>query len=926
MRIEQVLADSFGPFSEAELAFAPGFTIVHGLNESGKTTWHAALYAAVCGMRRSRGRPAKEDEDFAALHRPWDRQGWRVRAVIRLEDGRRIELHQDLEGRVDCWARDLVLGRDVSNEIMNGTPDASRWLGLDRRSFLATACIQQADLLGILTNPSLLQEHLQRAAATAGETEATAAAAISRIEEFKREHVGADMVHSRKPLRVAKSSVETAERALRDATAAHAQFSGLSAQADRARKRAEESERELALLRAAVEEREAEQLRKRLARASELAARDPDGPPAGPAENEGLAVEVAAALQGWEGRPSPVELSGSTSAELRRELEGLPAMPSGDLEPAPEVVKAHEDYRRAVQAIDLLGAAPLAPAIPATGGLGEQALLEMARDLELEEPPPDPSLEAQAREARAALGSPPTRSRRLAPLIGAAVSLIGGGILAASHLVVAGITAVGVTALLVAWVAVSAGRGNRAQLVATKRVQTAEAALGARQFHVDQVRSCRRLAQERARSAGIPADPAVLRGLSDDLASASKAQEHLAGWRSKDTTLRAELASAAEDLGAALRSRDAQIGDDLERDVKAYLDACRGRAGAARAAQRRPSLESALRTRAQLEDAAGEADRKRAKAATRLHDLAGKIGADAANEEAVAEALTAWQVSHAEELQGAQVALSEWAELETILDGRSLADLESLVQARTERAQNSATGLDPVDVDVAAQIVEGDGGIQLETARKRAADDRTEADTLAGSVETESARLRSVPEVEETLGAARRELERVVRLDQTLADTLTLLRNAQDQAHRDIAPVLAATVQGWLPELTAGRYVEVTVDPASLDVLVQTQDGRRRRARHLSQGTREQVYLLLRVALAEHLAKPGEVIPLVLDDVTVQCDAPRTASLLGILHQVSRERQVILFTQEDDVLRWAEAHLDPLADRLIRLKLETTAS
>jgi exonuclease SbcC len=924
MRIEQVLADSFGPFSEAELDLAPDFTIVYGVNESGKTTWHAALFAALCGMRRSRGRPAKEDEDFAALHKPWDRQGWRVRAVIRLEDGRRIELHQDLEGRVDCWARDLVLGRDVSHEVMNGTPDASRWLGLDRRSFLATACIQQADLLGILTNPGLLQEHLQRAAATAGETDATAAAAISRIEEFKREHVGADMVHSRKPLRAAKSSVETAERALRDVREAHANFSDLAARADRARKRADESERELAILKAAVEEREAEQLRERLDRARGLAARYPEGPPAGPADNEDLGMEVAAALRGWESRPSPVERTGPTSSEIRRDLEGLPAMPSGDLEPDPDVVAAHEAYRRAVQAIDLLGAAPPAPAVPATGGLGDQALLEMARDLELQEPPLDPSLEARAREARAALGSAPTGSRRLPPLIGATVTLIGGVILAASHLVVAGITAIGVAVLLVAWAVVSAGRSSRAQLVAMKRVQEAEAALGAQRFHVDEVRSRRRLAQERARSAGIPADPAALRRASDELALARKAEERLAEWRSKHMHLRSELSSAAEHLGAALRSRDAQLGDAPDRDFEAYLGVCQGRTRTARAAQRRPALEAALRTCTQLEHAASEADRKRADAATQLHDLAGKIGADAPNDEVAAEALTAWQASHVEKLQQTEVALREWAELENILDGRSLADFESLVQARAEGARNSAKGLDPVDI--AAQIVEEDGRIQLETTRKRAADDRREADRLAGSAETESARLPSVSEAEETLAAARRELERVVRLEQTLAATLTLLRNAQDQVHRDIAPVLAATVQAWLPELTAGRYVQVTVDPASLDVLVQMKDGRRRRARHLSQGTREQIYLLLRVALAEHLAKPGEVIPLILDDVTVQCDTPRTARLLEILHQVSRERQIILFTQEDDVLQWAEAHLDPPADRLIRLELETLST
>src|SRR6266545_1446683 len=924
MRIEQVLADSFGPFSQAELEFAPAFTIVHGLNESGKTTWHAALYAALCGMRRSRGRPAKEDEDFAALHRLWDRQGWRVRAVIGLEDGRRIELHQDLEGRVDCWARDLVLGRDVSNEIMNGTPDASRWLGLDRRSFLATACIQQADLLGILTNPRLLQEHLQRAAATAGKTDATAAAAIARIEEFRKDHVGADKAHSRKPLRAAKSSVERAERDLRDAREVHANFSDLAARADRARRRADEAERELVLLKAAIEEREVGRLRERLARARELAGRYPEGRPASPTDNEDLAMEVAAALWGWESRPSPVELTGPTSAEIRRELEDLPAMPSGDLEPDPEVVAAHEAYRRAVQAVDLLGAAAPAPAVPATGGLGEQALLEMARDLELEEPPLDPRHEARAREARAALGSAAASSRRLIPLIGAAMTLVGGVILAAVHLVVAGLTAIGVAVLLVAWVVVSAGRSNRAQLAAMKRVQEAEAALGEQRFHVDQVRSRRRLAQERARSAGVPADPAALRRLSDEFALARKAQEQLGEWRSKETRLRSELASASKHLGAALHRRDVVVGDALDRDLEAYLDACRERARTARAAQRRPALEAALQARTQLEHAASEADRKSAEATTRMHDLTGKIGADAASDEVAAEALTAWQASHAEQLQRAEVALREWAELENILGGRSVANFESSVQARAEAARSSAKGLDPVDI--AAHIVEEDGRIQLETASKRAADDRTEADRLAGSVEAESARLPSVPEAEETFAAARRELERVVRLEQTLAATLALLRNAQDQVHRDIAPVLAATVQAWLPELTAGRYMEATVDPASLDVLVQMKDGRRRRARHLSQGTREQIYLLLRVALAQHLAKPGEVIPLILDDVTVQCDTPRTARLLEVLHQVSRERQVILFTQEDDVLQWAEARLDLPTDRLIRLEPEATST
>lgn len=60
MRFEEARAISFGPFKDALLTVAPGFNLVYGPNESGKSTWHAALYAGLCGRRRGRGRPTGE--------------------------------------------------------------------------------------------------------------------------------------------------------------------------------------------------------------------------------------------------------------------------------------------------------------------------------------------------------------------------------------------------------------------------------------------------------------------------------------------------------------------------------------------------------------------------------------------------------------------------------------------------------------------------------------------------------------------------------------------------------------------------------------------------------------------------------------------------------------------------------------------------
>lgn len=217
MRIDSVKAIAFGPLKDATLDFAPGMTVVWGVNESAKSSWHATTYAALCGRRRGKGRPVKEDARFEEQHRPWDGDSWAASATITLDDGRRVEIRQDLAGRVDSRATDLDLGRDLSSDlIFDGSPDGSVWLGLNRRSFAATACIGQAQLLTVLEEADGLQQHLQQAAATAG-TDATAAAALECLDTFRRDRVGLDRANSTRPLRRARDRVAGAEETLRQA-------------------------------------------------------------------------------------------------------------------------------------------------------------------------------------------------------------------------------------------------------------------------------------------------------------------------------------------------------------------------------------------------------------------------------------------------------------------------------------------------------------------------------------------------------------------------------------------------------------------------------------------------------------------------------------------------------------------------------------
>jgi len=64
----------------------------------------------------------------------------------------------------------------------------------------------------------------------------------------------------------------------------------------------------------------------------------------------------------------------------------------------------------------------------------------------------------------------------------------------------------------------------------------------------------------------------------------------------------------------------------------------------------------------------------------------------------------------------------------------------------------------------------------------------------------------------------------------------------------------------------------------------------------LSRGTRDQLYLCLRLALAQEITAHGEPLPLILDDPLVNFDAARLAATLAMLCRVAEERQVILLT------------------------------
>jgi len=100
--------------------------------------------------------------------------------------------------------------------------------------------------------------------------------------------------------------------------------------------------------------------------------------------------------------------------------------------------------------------------------------------------------------------------------------------------------------------------------------------------------------------------------------------------------------------------------------------------------------------------------------------------------------------------------------------------------------------------------------------------------------------------------------------------------------------------------VTEGRYVQllpsVGDDTGGDAIRVVSSAGSELDATSLSRGSLEQLYLCLRIGLAETFAERAQALPIILDDVLVNFDPARAASIAEVLAETAERHQVLFFT------------------------------
>jgi len=136
-------------------------------------------------------------------------------------------------------------------------------------------------------------------------------------------------------------------------------------------------------------------------------------------------------------------------------------------------------------------------------------------------------------------------------------------------------------------------------------------------------------------------------------------------------------------------------------------------------------------------------------------------------------------------------------------------------------------------------------------------------------------------------------LEKLEQIYEALDLALDTLEQTRQELQRRFAPRIARRAKELLETITSGRYDRLTLD-ADFSLLSGAQgEDTLHGTLWRSDGTVDQLYVALRLAVAEELMPE---VPLILDDAFVRFDDARLKAILGILKQQAEGKQVILFT------------------------------
>ncbi len=147
------------------------------------------------------------------------------------------------------------------------------------------------------------------------------------------------------------------------------------------------------------------------------------------------------------------------------------------------------------------------------------------------------------------------------------------------------------------------------------------------------------------------------------------------------------------------------------------------------------------------------------------------------------------------------------------------------------------------------------------------------------------------------LGTLQHGIDKGIQKWKVVSTISSLLKTVYKKYEKERQPDTLQEASRHLSAMTGGRYTRIWTPLAEDALIVDDRDGKSFPVEFLSRGTREQLFLSLRLSLISCYSRRKVKMPLVLDDVLVNFDRERTEAAASVLVDYARSgNQVFVFT------------------------------
>jgi len=213
LRIDNLKINAYGNIKNKDISLNKGINIIHGANESGKSTLLSYIVNSFYGI--SKTKDGREMSDYEK-YKPWEGSEFSGRIKYTLNDNSQYEIFRDFTKKNPKIYNERL--EDITDNFEIDKKDGSKFFveqtGVDKQTYLSTVVSMQQEVRLEEKEQNLLIQKIANLAGT-GEDNVSYKKALGKLQDKIRDEIGTNKT-TQKPINIIEKEIEEINRKIEE--------------------------------------------------------------------------------------------------------------------------------------------------------------------------------------------------------------------------------------------------------------------------------------------------------------------------------------------------------------------------------------------------------------------------------------------------------------------------------------------------------------------------------------------------------------------------------------------------------------------------------------------------------------------------------------------------------------------------------------